>query len=184
MYDDDLTPEERSALQALPRERSPSDLLEQRTVHALHARGLLRVSRSRRMFFPPAWVGAAAAASVALFASGFAFGQWLEGRRTKDVLVALHERDTARAAAMVQQAGSAYIAALGRLADMADSSSTGDLGQGREVAVNVLHAAASQLVRIAPDEPVATRILQGLDRAAERDTTTMAAAEGRRVIWF
>jgi hypothetical protein len=184
MYDDELTPAEREAFRTLPREHPPGNPLEERTVRALRARGLIRpahpVFRSS-----PAWTFAAAAAVVAVFTGGFALGQWLEARQARQALVAMHEQDAARTAALVQRAGSAYVAALGRLADLADSSGPRDLQQGREVATNILHAAASQLVRLEPDEPVAARILQGLDRAAQRDTSTLAAAaDSRRVIWF
>jgi hypothetical protein len=181
MHDDDLTPEERAAFRALPRERQPGELLEERTVRALRARGLLRARRPRP-FLAPAWITAAAAALIAVFASGFAIGQWIESRQTHEVVMAIREHDAAQAAAMVQRAGSAYIDALTTLADVADSSRTPAVAQGREVAVNILHAAANQLVRMAPDEPLAAKILQGLDRAG-RDTTGVTA-ENRRLIWF
>ena len=41
MHDDDLSPDERAAFEALPRERDPGRMLEERTVQALRARGLL-----------------------------------------------------------------------------------------------------------------------------------------------
>lgn len=69
---DDLTAEERRALQQLPREGTPSRLLEERTVTALRAAGLLRrPARGRR------WVviGGALAASLALFVAGFTLGR-------------------------------------------------------------------------------------------------------------
>lgn len=77
--DDELTPEERAALAALPREATPGDLLEERTVRALAARGLLRRPHSR---FRPlaAWMSAAAACAV-FFAAGFALGQGKTGQR-------------------------------------------------------------------------------------------------------
>lgn len=67
--DDDLTPEERDALDRLPRETAPPPGLEQATVSALAARGLLR---SRRRPIPPVL---ALAASVLLFAGGLALGR-------------------------------------------------------------------------------------------------------------
>ncbi len=66
---DELTPEERDALARLPREADPPPGLEQATVSALTARGLLRRPRRR---FPPAL---ALAASVLLFAGGLALGR-------------------------------------------------------------------------------------------------------------
>lgn len=191
MHDEDLTREEREALSSLPREREPSELLEERTVRALRARGLLRTRRRAGPARPglpagtptPAWNTAVAAGLVAVFASGFAVGQWLESRQTRDVLIALRRHDAAQATAMVERAGSAYIEALTHLANVADSSRTPAVAQGRQAAVDILHAAASQLVRLEPDDPLAMKILQGLDRVTVRDSTDMSAAD-RRLVWF
>ena len=73
MSENELTPEERDAFGALPREREPSRLLEERTVAALRERSLLRragagpASRILR--------AGAAAAAVAVFMGGFAAGR-------------------------------------------------------------------------------------------------------------
>jgi hypothetical protein len=68
--DDELTPGERDALGRLPHEAEPPARLEQATVAALTARGLLR--RPRRRFN-----GALAlAASVLIFAGGLAIGRF------------------------------------------------------------------------------------------------------------
>ena len=82
MHDDDLSPDERERMLALPRELDPDDSLEERTVRALRADGLLRAAPARVIRFPlsPAWIGLAAAASLAMFAGGFAMGSWLEAR--------------------------------------------------------------------------------------------------------
>ena len=68
--DDELTPEERDALARLPRQAEPPAGLEQATVAALAARGLLR--RPRRGFDATL----ALAASVLLFAGGLALGRF------------------------------------------------------------------------------------------------------------
>lgn len=68
--DDELTPEERDALGRLPREADAPAGLEQATVAALTARGLL--SRPRRRF----GAALALAASVLLFAGGLAIGRF------------------------------------------------------------------------------------------------------------
>ena len=68
--DDELTPDERDALGRLPREAAPPAGLEQATVAALTARGLLR--RPRRRFD----AALALAASVLLFAGGLALGRF------------------------------------------------------------------------------------------------------------
>ena len=49
-HDDDLAPSERKALEALPRERAPNPMLEERVVQALRDRGVL-VPRRRRALY-------------------------------------------------------------------------------------------------------------------------------------
>ena len=184
MHDDDLSPEEREALRALPREVDPPPELEAHTVRALRAAGLLRSPAPLPLVIPrPLWIGAAAAA-VALLAGGFTLGAWLESRHTTDVVMQVHQRDDAAAAAMVQRTGSAYVSALAALAAVARTTRSPEVEQGREVAVNALHAAAGQMVRLMPDDPVAVDILQGMARAARSDTSSAWAAESRRVVWF
>jgi hypothetical protein len=68
--DDELTPDERDALARLPREADPPAGLEQTTLAALAARGLLR--RQRRRFD----ASLALAASVLLFAGGLALARF------------------------------------------------------------------------------------------------------------
>ena len=68
--DDELTPAQRDALGRLPREAEPPARLEQATVAALTARGLLRLPRRR--FVAPL----ALAASLLLFAAGLAIGRF------------------------------------------------------------------------------------------------------------
>ena len=65
MHDDELTPEERAAMESLPRERDPDSALEERIVRALRAQGLLAPPATLRLV-PPAWgwLAAAAAADV------------------------------------------------------------------------------------------------------------------------
>lgn len=186
MHDDELTPEERERMLSLPREMDPDDSLEERTVRALRADGLLHAAPARAIRFPlsPAWISMAAAACFALFAAGFAVGGWLEARHTTRVVAEMHEQDATRVAALVQQTGSAYVSAMAALASVSESGKTttqnADLAQGREVAVNALQAAASQLVRIAPEDPLAVRILAGMGRAAQRDSTSATD----RLVWF
>lgn len=176
----ELTPDEQAALHALPREAMPSRILEERVVHALRERGLLgHVVRPR---WPRSWIAVAAAAAVALFASGLATGQWLGSKRATDTLVTLRHDDALRSAAQVQQAGSDYVTALTLLAERADSTmDPAALTQAREVAVAALWSAAREIVRLAPDDPVASQILQGLDKAHQQQS---GATQARRVIWF
>jgi len=184
MHDDELTPEERAAMEALPRERPPDRALEGRIVRALRAQGLLERPATLRLTLPPMGWLAAAAASVMLFAGGFALGAWLESRHTTQVVLDMHQRDAAEAAALVQRTGSAYVSALSTLATFAEKARPQEMGPAREAAVNALHAAASQMVRLVPEEPVAVNILQGMARASRSDSLEAGAGEPRRVVWF
>ena len=178
--DDHLTPEERAAFEALPRERTPSRLLEQRTVKVLRARGTLRPKWHVSF---PGWAAAGLAASVALFASGIAVGQLMASRSTQEMVLAMNAQNAMQVAAAVQRTGSAYTAALERLVALSDSGEQGsDLVQGREVALTALWTAADQIVRIMPDDPIATRIIQAFESITESDSTTAGAL--RRVAWF
>ncbi|HEY2956356.1 MAG TPA: hypothetical protein VGK89_14045 [Candidatus Eisenbacteria bacterium] len=184
MHDqDELTPEERAALESLPREREPERPLEERIVRALRAQGLLAPPVPFRLVPPAmAWL-AAAAALVVVFAGGMGLGAWLEARHTTQVVLDMHQRDAAAAAALVQRTGSAYVSALSALASFSGRARPQELQSGREAAVSALQAAANQTVRLVPEEPIAVDILQGMARAARGDTLE-AAAEPRRVVWF
>jgi len=185
--DSELTAAERERFEALPREVMPSRLLEERIVSELHERGLLGVREGRRHVGRPAWgpfpLAAAAAAAVALFASGLAVGQWLGARHTAETMLALQRQDSANATAAIQRTGSAYLSALGALAQASTSSNPAEVARAREAAQNVLHQAANEMVRLAPDDPVSAHILQGLDKAKVQATT--ASSDGKqRLVWF
>jgi hypothetical protein len=92
---------------------------------------------------------AAAAAAVALFASGLAVGQWVGGRHTADALLEMRKQDAASSAAAVQQAGSAYLSALDKLSSASSSSTANsqDMVAARQAAQTVLHQAANEMVR-------------------------------------
>lgn len=178
-----LTPAEREALDSLPRERMPSQFLEEKTVRALKERGLIGSVSLRAGRVRPWMAAAAVAASVALFASGLAVGQMIGARQTADALAAVYPNQADRAAAMVQTTGSAYTAALGRLVEAMAAADAAEVQRGREVAVAALWAAASEVVRLAPDDPLAVQILQEFERArAEGGPADSAAA--RNVVWF
>lgn len=183
MEDEGMTPELRKALSALPRERDPGRLLEERTVNALRQRGMIETARAdgRVRRIPRAWLGGAVAASIALFASGLAMGQWMGTRATEQVVQAVQAQNERQAALLVQQTGSAYVQALGQLAAMSDSGKAAPK-EGREVATKMMRAAADELVRIAPDDPLASAVLAGFQRA---DSAQAVQAGGRQgVVWF
>lgn len=162
--DDELTAAERQALDALPRERQPSALLEERTVRALRERGLLRGRGSAWSRAP--WRAAATAAAIALFAAGTAFGQWLGARQAADTLAIVQQTDAMAAALQVQYAGTAYLDALAALVATANQAEPAAARQAREVAFAVYRGAADEL-----------------DRLVSADSTG-TEGEVRHVLWF
>lgn len=187
--DDELTPEERAAFAALPREREPSRLLEERTVRALRERGVIRAKAKdapRRIRFPVSWLVGAAAAAVALFFMGIETGRMLTERQTGRIVgEVVQAKSPQQAAVAVQQTGSAYVTALSRFTSLADSASPAQTRQGREVAVQMLRAAAGELVRMAPDDPLAADILAALDRARTQARPARGDTTGKdRLVWF
>jgi len=175
----ELTLQERGAFGALPREREPDRMLEERTVNALRDEELLgapdvarrsadgpprRDERGR-----PWWMSVAAiAAGVALFAGGLSIGQALGARQTADAFQTVFEEGDMRLASQVQRAGSDYVAALAALVEADGGAAVAaDTGQALEVALTALWAAANEIVRLAPDDPLTARILQGFEARAE-----------------
>ena len=61
MTDENLAPAEREALEALPREQTPSPFLEERIVRALRDRGVLRSTKRRAIELTPVRIAVAAA---------------------------------------------------------------------------------------------------------------------------
>jgi hypothetical protein len=179
MHDsDDLTSAERQAFADLDKRNEPSRLLEERTVRALQARGLLRGKRR-----PLSWLVAGAAAGAVLYLGGLATGQWLANRQTTQIVSDLQRNHTLEAAALVQRTGSAYAQAIAALASLRTPSDTQSVSQGREVALTALYSAANELVRLTPDDPVVVRILQAMEEE-KTDSDTTQSANTRRVIWF
>jgi hypothetical protein len=177
-----LTPEERAAFDALPREADPGRLLEERTVQALRERGLLGhpagTGRPRLRLF----LAAAIAASIALFVSGLAVGQWIGTRSVAASMAEVNHRTAMQAAAAVQRAGSAYVAALGVLVQLADSSDAASVNQGREAALAALYAAVGELVVLAPTDPMSVAVRELLEPRSDPEGT--GRSEIRNVVWF
>lgn len=177
----DLTGDEAAGYAALPRERVASDLLEERVVRDLRSRGLLsrrgRVARRRAR-----WVAAACSTGLVLFVSGLVVGQTLGSRTATRALLAVREQDAALVAARVQEAGSAYVAALSALADTHGEGSGEVRAQGSEAALAALLEAAGLLSRLSPDDPAVIRVLQALEDSRAGSATGAVPAE--RIIWF
>jgi len=187
MHDRDeveLTAVEREAFDALPREAMPSRMLEERIVTDLRARGLLGARRPARV--PWNWGRvpiAAAAAGIALFATGLALGQWLGARHTADAMLKLQRQDSASAAAAVQRTGEAYLSALGALAQASASSDPGEIARARQAAQSVFHEAANEMVRLSPDDPMSAGILTGMERAKVQAAPASANGKQTVVAW-
>jgi len=185
--DEPLTTAEEQAYADLRREAMPSRMLEERVVSELRARGVL--GSAHRATPRDLWrwlpVGAAAAASIALFASGLAVGQWLGARHTADAMLKLQRQDAATAAAAVEKTGSAYLSALGALAQASASADPNEVARARQTAQTVLHQAADEMVRFAPDDPVSAQILKGLDQAKVQATTASTKPQDKHhFVWF
>lgn len=166
----------------LPQEAMPSALLEERTVRELRKRGLLRRQRS----LPVSWLAGSVAASIALFATGVAVGQWLGTRNTISTVAEIaSQTSTAAAAAQVQETGTAYVQALEALVNSANQTQGQPSDpQAREVALTALHAAANEVVRLAPNDPIAAKILQGIEQARRQADPPTEQQASRQIVWF
>jgi hypothetical protein len=166
----------------LSQESMPSTLLEERTVRELRSRGVLR----RQRWLPTSWLVGSAAASIALFASGVAVGQWVGTRSTVSTVERIaHSTTASAAAAHVQQTGTAYVQALESLANSANQTQGQQpSAQAREVALAALHAAANEVIRLAPNDPVASKILQGVEQAKRQTQSVEERDAGRKIVWF
>lgn len=181
--EDEWNEEERQALQALPRTRQPEGRVEERTVRRLSEMGLLGRSAAAWWRRPAlAWGSAAAAALLAAFLAGFSLGQQQGAQSTVEALASLQQGDLMRAAARVQQTGSDYVSALNALSLHVSSSSPEQIAQGREVASAALYAAAGEVLRLDPNDPLAIRILQGLEMQQRQNQEP--AQQERKVFWF
>jgi hypothetical protein len=183
---EELSPAERRAFDALPREATPPGSLEERTVARLRDQGLLPFpiearrradARNRRWWIP----AAAAAAAVAVFASGLAVGQYL-GMRGAATMVALGARSSAAEAALhVRRAGELYVAAVANLSNLRDTTDYQAREQARTFALAALGAAAEEVAHLAPDDPLAGAVLRALD---QRRHNAGSDVPSRSVIWY
>jgi len=180
----DLSRGEQRAFDALPRETEPPPGLEDRTVALLRARGLLATPLRPVAAAPrrvnPMWLIGSIAAGLALFLSGTAVGQYL-GARTATIAAAVGAGASyAERAEHVQQASSRYLEALASLNRGSDSADTATRLAATQAALSALGAAAEEVSRLAPDDPLAAAVMRGLaDRAREgREAPT------RTVVWY
>jgi hypothetical protein len=135
---DELTPAERAAFAALPREADVSDMEEERIVQALRTRGLLGTGRHRRVVGWPRWVLRVAAALL-LFLGGVLFGRRLGPARSPEA------GSPVAAALQIQRTGSSFVRALSRVSESGEDPAAA--ATAREVARRVLETGQSLLDR-------------------------------------
>jgi hypothetical protein len=184
---DDLTPVERRAFEALPRERAPRAGLETSVVAALQRRGLLAIpltstAASRRRLTP--WLVGAVAAGLALFVGGFAAGQYFGARSGAAAVlsgVQASGGSASEVAAHAERAGTMYVAALVALNQLSDSADASTRARARQVAIAALGSAAEEVAHLAPNDPLAAAVLRGLN---ERSKSQGPAPSSRSVVWF
>lgn len=187
MFDDprdELSPLEQRAFADLPREIVPSANLEERTVALLRAHGQLPIpfaSRRPLWFQRRMWIGVGIAASLAMFASGMAVGQYTATRSLVTVATANRDITMAQAAAHIQETGRLYVASLAALGALPDSANPEQRDYARRVALSVLGLAAQEVAHLAPDDPLAAAVLRGLD---QRGKEQRPAPPSRTVVWF
>jgi hypothetical protein len=184
MTNDQLTPEEKRALESLPKERVPSAFLEERVVRGLRKRGILRSSGLRMIELTGSRVAAAVAACVAFVICGFALGFWASGQRGAGMDYLATGQNGAPVALSVQQAGTAYILALENLARQSKSAPADQVQQGREVALSTLYTAADQMARIIPRDMLSRCIVNAIESPVETTPGGQADEDGERVIQF
>ena len=146
---DELTPVERRAFEALPREASlPADL-EDRTVALLRRTGHLPTPitvASRHGAKSPSlrWIGIGAVAAAMIFASGMALGQYM-GMRNAALVATASAHNAAEAEDRVTRSGDHYVAALASLAALRDTTDIEGRARAREAALRILGAAAEEV---------------------------------------
>jgi hypothetical protein len=184
MHDEnDLTAEERMAFQRLPREAEASTLLEERVVRSLRREGILRNPGSAGRWLRSWMIAGTAAASLVLFGAGLTVGHWMGSRSMTQAFLAVREQDAQQVALRIQEAGSAYVAALASLTDLRSAEGSGGVTLGREAAMGALYGAAFELARLAPDDPDVLQVLQILEDRRSQDQG-LSTPSSRSVVWF
>jgi hypothetical protein len=181
---EDLSPAERRAFDALPREAPAPDAIEERTVAALRSRGDLPIPVSRRQDARAPrvwWMTGAIAAALAVFASGVAVGQYLGAHNAVLVVRATSQASAAELAAHLQRTGTDYVAALTALGQLSDTANSVTRARARQAAISILASAAEEIARFAPDDPLAAAVLRGLN---QRDRQSAPDSLSRSVVWY
>jgi hypothetical protein len=182
MNDDELTPSEQKAMEALPRERVPSADLEDRVVDALRERGVLLARKSRVVELSSGRIAGVVAACLVLVAGGFTLGFWGNSLRTAQNGTDGYPPGGMSVAATLQHAGTVYLAALEELAALPDSTHGEEMLQGREVALRTLYTATDQVTKIVPKSYLAGQLLHVIQTSEGIGSHDEIPA--RQAIWF
>ncbi len=184
--EEELSPGERRAFAALPRELEPKASLEERTVAMLRQHGQLPIPLQARRAGGSSphrtWlITGAVAAALAIFASGLAVGQYLGMTGAVNLAQITARSSATEAAAHVRRAGDLYVAALASLNNLRDTTDVQGREQARKFALAALGAAAEEVAHIAPDDPLAAAVLRGLN---QRTRDQQPPASSRTVVWY
>lgn len=175
MKNDDLTPQEKKALETLPKERVPSAFLEERVVRTLRRRGALKASSRRTIEITNKRLMGAVAACLAFVVCGFAMGLLATPSQYVSPPVATTDAGPVPVALSVQEAGTAYVTALERLSLMSssaksdDARNTDELRQGREAALITLYTAADEMAKIIPKDQLSKCIVNAIETTEKDD---------------
>jgi hypothetical protein len=178
MNDDELTPSEKEAMAALPRERAPSPFLEERVVRALRNRGVLEARKRRFVEVTALRTAGAVAACLVILIGGIALGRWSSSLQIVDAESVPFAANEVSVAASLQRAGTAYVLALESLASLSDPARDQEMRQGCEIALVTLYTAADEMAKIVPREHLARQLLRAIEANGE------AGADGTRMISF
>jgi hypothetical protein len=104
-------------------------------------------------------------------------------------MLVAQQQEARAAAALVQRTGAAYVAALAALAQERPTQerpaqARRDAAAIRAAAGSAFVAAADQMLRLFPDDPLSVGTLQGLEAARSRQADTANAGAPEHVVWF
>jgi len=184
MNDNDLTPEEKKAFESLPKERQLSPFLEERTVQALRKRGILRAKKRFFIEFTPFRLAGAVAASLILIIGVFYMGYLTRSPSSEVTVPDQFENTDLQIASSLQYTGSTYLSSLETLTSTVQTANSKDMAQSREVALNLLHAVASETVNVLPNNDLAANVLRVIEDVDTIYCTIPGLGNQNRVIWF
>ena len=184
MCDDELTPSEKQALEALRRDKPPSEFLVERVVRALRVRGVLEGRRRWFLEVTSLRIAGAVAACIVLLIGGFTLGRLSDSLGSSSAGALASKTSETSVAASLQRAGTAYVLALDTLASMPETAPGDEVRQGREVALVTLYTAAGQMARIVPRDLLARQLVLAVEAEEGAPAGGRAQAHVSRVVWF